>query len=56
MFNSPAQIHQYIFKIRYKLIKSFFLLKYEKQKSPSANAKGLELSGSPDRTIIGLFV
>jgi len=26
------------------------------KKSPSANAKGLEMSGSPDRTIIELFV
>jgi len=25
-------------------------------KSPSAKAKGLEMSGSPDRTIIELFV
>jgi len=32
MFNSPAQIRQYIFKIRYKLIKSFFLLKILKIK------------------------
>jgi hypothetical protein len=26
------------------------------QKSPSANTKGLGMSGSPDRTIIELFV
>jgi hypothetical protein len=26
------------------------------EKSPSANAKGLEMSGSPNRTIFELFV
>jgi len=41
----------------YKSIhKSFFSGRiFIKRKSPSAKAKGLEMSGSPDRTIFELF-
>jgi hypothetical protein len=35
---------------------SFTTINLQKRKSPSAKDKGLERSGSPDRTIIELFV
>ena len=43
------------------LFKALLMIKHirnqqEKTKSPSANAKGLEMSGSPDRTSFATFV